>query len=57
MDLKDLLKIMIEKGGSDLFITTGAPPSMKAHGKLLPMTDKILPPGNCLFHDERRTNR
>jgi len=45
MDLKDLLKIMIEKGGSDLFITTGAPPSMKAHGKLLPMTDKILPPG------------
>lgn len=45
MELKDLLKIMTDKGGSDLFITTGAPPSMKAHGKLLPMTDKILPPG------------
>lgn len=45
MELKDLLRIMIEKEGSDLFLTTGAPPSMKAHGKLTPMTDKILPEG------------
>jgi twitching motility protein PilU len=36
---------MIEKDGSDLFLTTGAPPSMKAHGRLVPMTDKPLPPG------------
>ena len=45
MDLNDLLRIMIEKEGSDLFLTTGAPPSMKAHGRLVPMTDKPLPPG------------
>ena len=45
MELKDLLKIMIDKDGSDLFLTTGAPPSMKAFGKLVPMTDKVLPPG------------
>lgn len=45
MELKDLLKIMIDKEGSDLFLTTGAPPSMKAHGKLTPMTDKVLPEG------------
>jgi twitching motility protein PilU len=45
MDLKDLLKVMIDKDGSDLFLTTGAPPSMKAFGKLTPMTDKVLPPG------------
>ncbi|MDG2177144.1 MAG: PilT/PilU family type 4a pilus ATPase [Gammaproteobacteria bacterium] len=45
MELNDLLRIMIEKEGSDLFLTTGAPPSMKAHGKLVPMTDKPLPPG------------
>ena len=45
MELKDLLRIMIEKESSDLFLTTGAPPSMKAHGKLTPMTDKILPEG------------
>lgn len=45
MELKDLLKVMIDKEGSDLFLTTGAPPSMKAHGKLTPMTDKVLPEG------------
>ena len=45
MDLKALLKVMIDKDGSDLFLTTGAPPSMKAFGHLVPMTDKVLPPG------------
>jgi Tfp pilus assembly ATPase PilU len=30
MGSKYLLKIMIEREGSDLFLTTGAPPSMKA---------------------------
>ncbi len=45
MELKDLLRIMVEKEGSDLFLTTGAPPSMKAFGKMVPMTDKPLPPG------------
>ncbi|MGA0934432.1 MAG: PilT/PilU family type 4a pilus ATPase [Pseudohongiellaceae bacterium] len=45
MELKDLLKVMIDKDGSDLFLSTGAPPSMKAFGKLVPMTDKVLPPG------------
>lgn len=45
MELKDLLKVMIEKDGSDLFLTTGAPPSMKAMGRLMPMTEKSLPPG------------
>ncbi|NKB31496.1 MAG: PilT/PilU family type 4a pilus ATPase [Pseudomonadales bacterium] len=45
MGFKDLLKMMIEKDGSDLFLTTGAPPSMKAHGKLTPLLDKKLPEG------------
>ncbi len=45
MELKDLLKVMVDKDGSDLFLSTGAPPSMKAHGRLIPMTDKVLPPG------------
>ena len=45
MDFKDLLKVMIDREGSDLFLTTNAPPSMKAFGKLVPMTDKVLPPG------------
>ena len=45
MGFKDLLRMMIEKDGSDLFLTTGAPPSMKAHGKLIPLIDKKLPEG------------
>ncbi len=45
MGFKDLLRMMIEKDGSDLFLTTGAPPSMKAHGKLVPLLNKNLPEG------------
>lgn len=45
MGFNDLLKMMIDKDGSDLFLTTGAPPSMKAHGKLVPLLDKKLPEG------------
>ncbi len=43
MVFKDLLRIMIERDGSDLFLTTGAPPSMKAFGKLTPLSSQILP--------------
>ncbi|MBT8146641.1 MAG: PilT/PilU family type 4a pilus ATPase [Gammaproteobacteria bacterium] len=45
MGFKDLLKLLIEREGSDLFLTTNAPPTIKAHGKLVPVTDKRLPPG------------
>jgi len=37
--------MMIEKDGSDLFLTTGAAPSMKAFGNLTPLVDKIMPEG------------
>jgi len=45
MGFNDLLRMMIEKDGSDLFLTTGAPSSMKAQGKLIPLIDKKLPEG------------
>ena len=45
MKFNDLLKMLIEKEGSDLFLTTGAPPSIKAYGKLTPLFDKPLPAG------------
>lgn len=45
MGFNDLLRMLIEKEGSDLFLTTGAPPSMKAFGKLTPLVDKKLPEG------------
>ena len=34
MDFKDFLKIMVAKDGSDLYLTTGAPPTLKVHGEL-----------------------
>lgn len=44
MDIDKLLKIMVEKGASDLFITAGVPPSIKVHGKLVPVTTSPLSP-------------
>lgn len=47
MDFEKLLKIMVEKGGSDLFITAGVPPSIKIHGKIVPVTKQSLSPEQC----------
>jgi len=47
VDFEKLLKIMVEKGGSDLFITVGVPPSIKIHGKILPVTKHSLTPEQC----------
>ncbi|OEY66484.1 PilT/PilU family type 4a pilus ATPase [Marinobacter sp. X15-166B] len=44
MDFEKLLRLMVEKGGSDLFITAGVPPSMKLHGQVLPVTKTALTP-------------
>jgi len=44
MEFDDLLKLMVEKGGSDLFITAGVAPSMKVNGKILPITKSALTP-------------
>ena len=47
MDFEKLLKIMVEKGGSDLFITAGVAPSIKIHGKIVPVTKQALSPEQC----------
>ncbi|UTA48224.1 PilT/PilU family type 4a pilus ATPase [Simiduia sp. 21SJ11W-1] len=44
MDFDRLLSLMVEKGASDLFITAGVPPSMKLHGKVVPVTTTPLSP-------------
>lgn len=44
--MRDLLKLMIERGGSDLFITVGFPPAMKLHGKMTPVSKTKLTPEN-----------
>lgn len=40
--VRDLLTMMIEKDGSDLFITSGFPPAMKIHGEMTPVSKKEL---------------
>jgi twitching motility protein PilU len=38
----DLLRLMVSKGGSDLFITTGFPPAMKIDGRMTPVSSQAL---------------
>ncbi|TFW32612.1 PilT/PilU family type 4a pilus ATPase [Massilia horti] len=38
----DLLRLMVSKGGSDLFITTGFPPAIKIDGKMTPVSSQPL---------------
>ena len=45
MEFKDYLKLMVAKDASDIYLTTGAPPSAKIHGKLTPMESATLPAG------------
>jgi twitching motility protein PilU len=45
MEFEDYLRILAEKDGSDLFLSTGAPPSAKFHGKLMAIDRKIMHPG------------
>lgn len=44
MDIEKLLKLMIDKSASDLFITAGMPPSMKVHGRIHAVTKTPLSP-------------
>jgi len=43
-NLHQLLKAMIEKGASDLHVTTGTPPQLRIDGKLVPLKTPPLPP-------------
>jgi len=40
--MRDLLKLMVEKKGSDLFITVGFPPAIKIDGKVTPVSKTNL---------------
>ncbi|MGY4491169.1 PilT/PilU family type 4a pilus ATPase [Pseudomonas sp. TE3610] len=44
MEFQKLLRLMVDKAGSDLFITPGIPPSLKVHGKIMPVTKNALSP-------------
>jgi len=38
----DLLRLMVSKGGSDLFITAGFPPAIKIDGRMTPVSSQAL---------------
>src|SRR5262249_37514496 len=40
----DLLRLLLQKKGSDLFITVGFPPAMKVDGKMTPVPSQALTP-------------
>ena len=42
----DLLRLMLSKKGSDLFITAGFPPAMKIDGKMTPVSAQPLTPAH-----------
>ncbi|OMH39571.1 PilT/PilU family type 4a pilus ATPase [Motiliproteus sp. MSK22-1] len=42
MDFTQLLKVMVERDASDLFVTAGAQPSIKADGSVKPLTREAL---------------
>ena len=44
MELESFLKAIVERDGSDLYFSTGAPPSMKVQGQLTQVSDQPLPP-------------
>nr|WP_314623192.1 PilT/PilU family type 4a pilus ATPase [uncultured Noviherbaspirillum sp.] len=46
--MHDLLKLMVSKNGSDLFITTDFPPAFKIDGKMTPVSNQPLTAGHTL---------
>ncbi len=54
-----LLRLMLEKEGSDLFITAGFPPAVKIKGKMLPVMKQVLSPNDskaltqCIMNDKQ----
>ncbi len=46
--MHQLLAMMVQKKGSDLFITAGFPPAMKVDGKMTPVTTQPLTPQHTI---------
>ncbi len=44
--MHDLLRLMVQKGGSDLFISAGFPPAIKVDGRIMPQSNQVLTPAH-----------
>ncbi|ABC31702.1 Tfp pilus assembly protein, ATPase PilU [Hahella chejuensis KCTC 2396] len=60
MEFNQYLTVLAKNDGSDLYLSTGAPPCAKFHGKLKPIDKTPLPPGrimeiaNAIMDEEQR---
>ena len=45
MKISPYLKVLAEKNGSDLYLSTGAVPSAKFHGSMTALSKQAAPPG------------
>lgn len=61
MTFTDYLRILAKNDGSDLYLSTGAPPCAKFHGQLKPLDKEPMAPGEIaaiadeIMDDEQRT--
>jgi len=46
--LEQLLQLMVQKNASDLYLTVGAPPTLKIDGRAIPVGQESLRPGQTL---------
>lgn len=58
MEIEKLLKFMVDKKASDMFLTIGIPPTIKVDGKLIPLpinklTNDLLKKLACSIMTER----
>ncbi|MDR3392120.1 MAG: PilT/PilU family type 4a pilus ATPase [Sulfuriferula sp.] len=57
--IHDLLRLMLSKRASDLFITAGFPPAIKVDGKIAPVSNQTLTPSHtrelarCIMNDKQ----
>ena len=42
--MQDLLRRLVDRKGSDLFITSGFPPAIKVDGEIRPQSERVLTP-------------
>lgn len=62
MEFKDYLKILVQNDGSDLYLTTGAPPAAKFQGTLKPLeniklsNERIKEIANSLMDNDQRSS-
>lgn len=62
MEFKDYLRILVQNDGSDLYLTTGAPPAAKFQGQLKPIenikltNDRLKEIANSIMDDDQRKN-